>query len=179
MPGCITSDYKDVLVNLIKAEVGEAVLHTVVESIPLCSPTQTSGKPVIVKPERAIAEKWPDAEYHAKDGSMKEGSFSGLFKEVYGTPVTEDLICRWWGDKQECRSPSTVENFRNRGDIVKGNGDPAPIPTADMSAGQVERLFKDWKNELLTSGKKIHIYNPEAPEIKEATKAVEKKSKKA
>lgn len=176
MTGCITSDYKSVVLDLIKAEVAGTILRTVVETIPICSQAP-AGKPVIVKTERAVAEKWPDAEYHGKDGSVKKGSFSGLFREIYGTPVTEDLVCRWWGDKQECRSPSTVENFRNRGDIVKGNGDPAPIPLTDMSAGKVERLFKDWKDELISANKTIHIYNPDAPEIKEAIKAVEKKSK--
>ena len=45
------------------------------------------------------------------------------------------------------------------------------------SAGQVEKLYKDWKNHLLTDGKKINIYHPENPEIKQATTAIETKAK--
>lgn len=178
MAGCITSDYKDILVGAFKAELEPIIIAGIIQSIPICSGTQVPGKPAVVKSERAMAEPWPEASYYDKDGSVKTGSFSGLFKEIYGTPVTEDLICRWWGDKSECRSPSTVENFRNRGNIVKGNSEPAPVPSADMSAGQVERLYKEWKDHLLKAGLKINIYHPEHPSLKEATKTVEKTAKK-
>lgn len=177
--GCITLEYKEILLEAFKVNIEPAIIAGIIQSMPLCSGTQAGGgKPTVVKTERAMAGQWPEANYYDKDGTVKTGSFSGLFKEKYGTPVTEDLICRWWGDKSECRSPSTVENFRNRGDIVKGNGEMAPLPTSDMSAGQVERLYKDWKDHLLKSNMKINIYHPEHPSIKEATKAVEKTSKK-
>ena len=179
MPGCITSEYKEILVNALKAELEPAIIGGIVSSIPICSEGGGGGGKPEAKPSepRQAAELWPEATYHQKDGTPVTGSFTGLFKQLYGTPVTQDLVCRWWGDKQECRSPSTVENFRNRGDIVKGNGEMAPSPSFDMSAGQVEKLYKDWKNHLLTDGKKINIYHPENPEIKQATTAIETKAK--
>ncbi len=173
--GCITPDYKDFLVQLIDGDTSKELLRQFVKTFAICPTTGAPAKPTV---ERAIAGRWPEANYYAKDGTVQTGSFSGLFKEIYGTSVTEDLVCRWWGDKSECRSPSTVENFKNRGDIVKGNGELAPSPTTNMSAGQVERLYGEWKDKLLTEGRKIHIYHPENPAILEATKIVEKTAKK-
>ncbi|HEC60661.1 MAG TPA: hypothetical protein ENI27_00225 [bacterium] len=175
--GCITQDYKTLLVEMIDGDTSRELLKEFVKIFALCPSTAGPGtvKPTV---ERSVAGRWPDANYYGKDGKVQTGSFSGLFKEIYGTPVTEDLVCRWWGDRSECRSPSTVENFRNRGDIVKGNGDEAPTPATNMSAGQIERLYSTWKDKLLTEGKKIHIYHPENPAIKEATKIVAKSAKK-
>ena len=174
--GCITADYKEFLVQLIEGDTSKDLLTQFVKTFVICPTAVASGtKPAV---ERSIAGRWPEAKYYAKDGTVQEGSFSGLFREIYGTSVTEDLVCRWWGDKSECRSPSTVENFRNRGDIVKGNGEQAPSPSVNMSAGQVERLYGDWKDKLLSENRKIHIYHPQNPAILEATKIVEKTAKK-
>lgn len=173
---CITKDYKDLLAGLIEKDTRKELMLAMVEVIPVCTqPAPAAVKTVV---ERASAARWPDANYYDKDGSVKTGSFSGLFREIYGVPVTEDLVCRTWGDKQECRSPSTVENFRNRGDIVKGNGEEAPVPASNMSSGQIEKLYGDWKNRLLSANMKINIFHPESPVIKEATKTVEKTAKK-
>ena len=174
MESCITKDYKDILIGLIDANTAKEMMRTIVGALPLCASVPAAKATV----ERASATRWPDANYYSQDGTVKTGSFSGLFKDVYGQSVTEDLVCRWWGDKQECRSPSTVENFRNRGDIVKGNGEEAPVPKLDMSAGQIKRLYSDWKDRLLTEGKTINIFHPEAPAIKEATKIVAKTARK-
>ena len=173
---CITSGVKDILLSMINASLEKTILAGMVQAIPNCP--SFGAEAVKPKPSRLVAEQWPEANYFAKDGTVKTGSFSGLFKEIYGTPVTEDMICRWWGDKSECRSPSTVENFRNRGDIVKGNGEPAPTPSSEMSAGEVERLYKTWKDHLIKDSLSINIYHPEHPAIKEATTTVEKTSKK-
>ena len=147
MPGCITQDFKDSIIQLIDGEASRALLKEFVNILGICPTAVAAGtKPHV---ERQTAGRWPDANYYDKDGTVLTGSFSGLFKDIYGTPVTEDLVCRIWGDRTECRSPSTVENFRNRGDIVKGNGELAPKPVVNMSHGQVERLYGDWKNKLL------------------------------
>ncbi len=178
MGGCITQDYKDLFTDFINQDTSKDLLKEFVRVLTVCpsgaAPGASSTKPAV---ERQIAGRWPDAKYYGQDGSVKEGSFSGLFKEIYGTPVTEDLICRWWSDKSECRSPSTVENFRNRGDIVKGNGGEAPVPELNMSAGQIERLYGSWKDKLLTENLSIHIYHPLSPAIVEATKIVKKTAK--
>lgn len=179
MGGCITQDYKDLFLDFIEGDTSKELLKQFVKVLAVC-PTAATRPGAAVKPtvERSVAGRWPDANYYGKDGKVQTGSFSGLFKEIYGTPVTEDLVCRWWGDRSECRSPSTVENFRNRGDIVKGNGEEAPTPVTNMSSGQIERLYSTWKDKLLTEGKQIHIYHPENPAIKEATKIVEKSARK-
>jgi len=171
---CIYKGLADILIMFVRQDQEPEFIEKVINSFPICKEGDGPAKATT----RAPAEMWPDAVYYDKDGSTKEGSFSGLFKEIYGAAVTEDMICRYWGDKQECRSPSTVENFRNRGDIVKGNGEPAPAATEGMSAGQVERLFKTWKNHLIADNMKIHIYHPDNPDIKKATETVKKKSEK-
>ncbi len=176
--GCITADNKKFLLQLLDGDTSRDLLKEFVGTFAICPEAVASGTGNKPHVERSVAGRWPEANYYDKKGKVTSGSFSGLFKDIYGTPVTEDLVCRWWGDRSECRSPSTVENFRNRGDIVKGNGGLAPVPTINMSAGQVERLYGDWKDKLLSEGRKIHIYHPENPAILEATKIVEKTAKK-
>ena len=176
---CITSGYKNVLLGLLNAETEAAVIAAVLDTFKPCSPAATTGGPTVkIKKDRAAAGLWPNAIYYNKDGTTREGSFSGLYKELYGTPVTsrEAYICRWWGpgDQIECRSPSTVENFRDKGDIVKGDGEDPPPQNPDWDFDQVEAADKAWKASLLERGLKIHIYHPEHPTIKAATEEVKK-----
>jgi len=174
---CISEFYKGQLETLIQY-VTKDVLMEIVQKWPTCEggiPVSQSGI-VIQKSERVTAEPWPTATYYGKDGKIMEGSFSGLFKEIFGVPVTQDLVCSRTDRGQKCRALSTVENFRNRGMIIKGNGEDPPVPNGDMSSSQVEKMYKDWKDHLIKKGLKIKVFHPEYPGIKDAAHEAERKS---
>ena len=182
MAGCITSNWKDIVLGLLKAESSKNLLESVIGSIPLCgeatgqAPAEAGTAKIVVT--KSGTKNWPAAEFFNKDGSVEAGSMTGLFAKHYGQTVFEDNICRVYGPTHtDCRAQSTVENFMNRGCIVRGNGDPAPVPTSDMSVAQVDRMFSAWKDKLLAEGRKIKIYPPDHPSLKEATKAIEKAAK--
>jgi len=180
---CITPGIKSTILTLLRNDADIILLTSLIEQIPHCpSGGVASGGVSPEKKARQRAELWPEANYYDKDGSVTTGALTALFKEKYGEAVTENDICRWWttggvaGDQVECRSPSTVENFLAKGNIVRGNGEPPPSQDPSMSFSQVEKAYKEWKDYLLKNGLKVHVYHPENPEIIAATKAVEQKA---
>lgn len=179
---CISREYKDTLKALFAAKVADSILEQVVNTWELCpsgqqviSQAQQSIKAAVeTAGKRGVAEPWPEAIYYGKDGKAVTGSFSGLFKDIFGEDVLHDKVCRITETgKAQCRALSTVENWRNRGMIVKGNGEDPPVPKGDMSSDAIERMYKDWKKHLILTGKKVRIYHPENPDIKKAADKAE------
>jgi hypothetical protein len=165
MATCITQDVKSMLATLLAKEIPVAVLATVIDAIPSCE-SMGLGKAVAVAQTKRETENWPDAVLHDEKGEEVAGSLSGLFKDTFGVPVTEDLVCRITREGQpDCRAISAVENWQNRGYIVKGDGEASPVVEKGQSTGDIDRMYKNWKSKLLSENKVINIYHPKSPEV--------------
>lgn len=174
---CISADFKTMILGMLDKQMEPTVIHQVVDNLmPTCESLGIGVTKADVAKTRTSPEQWPEATLYEKGGGTKTGTISGLFKETFGIPVTQDVVCaiRSGEEKPECRAISSVENWRDRGYIVKGNGEVAPIPSGDLSAPAQTRILKDWKDKLLQENKKLHIYHPDSPLVKAATEAAKK-----
>jgi hypothetical protein len=128
-----------------------------------------------IGPGKCIDRKlWQPAIYYGKDGKAIKGSFSGLFEQIVGVPVTTDKVCSLVEGHADCRALSTIENWRNRGFIIKGDGDDPPVPAGKISGESMETLYDKWKKKMCLEDKTINIYHPEFPGIKQATEYAER-----
>jgi len=169
MAGCITQDWRDTLVAVLAQNVPSSAVSAIVKAIPVCG--EAAGAAVSravheekVEKAREGAKGWGKVIYYNErcQQTLKD-SPSGLFKELFGVEVTEDEVCRLQsGEKKEqCRALSVVENFRNRGFFVGGNGEEAPMPRGELSSAAQEREYKQWKDHLIATGKQMRVYHPD------------------
>ncbi|MFY9259567.1 MAG: hypothetical protein WAO71_03560 [Gallionella sp.] len=182
MSDCITEGY----VTVINLMLDNKLYDSLKNLLPVMARCGKAGGKVTVQEVadevkvKTRAETWPAAIYYDKDGTQIEGSVSGLYKEVFGIPVTEELICRISDgiEKKDCRAKSSIENWLSRGVVVRGNGDSTPNIDPNISASAQERVWADWKTKIKDEGKKIHLYHPDSPMIKQATDIIKKTAKK-
>ena len=171
---CITQDLKTLLLNMIeKKRPYEMMAVIVADAMPVCEASmfQELAESAKAASERAAPEQWPAAVLYKEDGSKEEGTISGLYKDTFNERVTEAVVCRVSRPGlPDCRAVSAVENWRAKGYLVKGNGEPAPVITKDMSTNAATRMFKDWKEKLIKEGKAINIYHPSQVETKKKSK---------
>jgi len=154
MAGCITEDFREVILGLIDEDTDKAVLKAVVGVIPACTPAMIKEKrrPGVevaawgTAAHRALAAPWGiEPVYVDKSGERTSyPSLSGLLKEL-NLPLS-GTQCDVEGKK--CRAQSVVEIFQIHGYTVSGNGEPKK------------------KGE---GGTKLTIFHPESPQMKEAT----------
>ena len=174
MAGCITSDYKSILVSLIEADITKEILKTILVAIPDCE-TQRPGARIpwgstehaaLSRAAKKPIEYWPSAEYHDELGNVSEWpSASALFKDLMGQDPSGS-VCMIEADeatgqiKETCRSLSLVDSFNVAGFVVRGNGEPPPV-TVGMSQREVTKAhLKARRYELLAflKGKKPNVY---------------------
>jgi len=130
MPGCITEDYKDLLVGLIIQELGAENLVAVVKAIPLCAlPEPLALLPEITIEEtkrakakkkaearRRLPEPWQAAEYKGALPSVKE-----KFEKLVGTYDNPTELAKKLGLKIK-GARNMVHVFERAGFKVSGDG---------------------------------------------------------
>ena len=152
MAGCITQDYKDILVNMIAAEVDKAILGGFISVIPICEPSGPLAG-AVEKAKRKAAMPWGiKPKYVDENGEEEEFSSPSALVGALGLPMS-GTQCDESGNT--CDAMSVVDILRFHGFIVKGNGeDPKKV-----SEG----------------GHQFLVWHPEAPQIKEAEEKPRKK----
>ena len=145
MAGCITQDYKNILVGLIDQETAREIISAVVTAIPLCE--QVIPLPAAVREAKArkVPAPWGIEPVYV-DEKGKETSFSSpsaLIKHL-NLPLS-GIQCDEEGVK--CKVLSVVEIMRVHGYTVSGNGEP-------KKAGE--------------GGVKMTVYHPKAEAIIQA-----------
>jgi len=147
MPGCITADYKDMLVGLIAQELGAEVLSGVVKAIPLCEERPPVSAEVVRAARKAPA-LWIDPKtgkpiepiyYDEKGKKEKYSSISALVAGL-GYPMS-GIQCDVEGKK--CKAMSAAEILQIHGYTVSGDGEPEKGVS-----------------------RKLTVYHPEAPQLK-------------
>lgn len=180
MAGCITEDYRDILIGLLDMETEKAIIAAVVGTIPICPGERISGKSVAFGKLKApgvlrtVPSRWPSAIYFNEAGEQEPwDSPSGLYKHLTGNPVSGQ-VCNDEGTS--CRALSLVDNFTISGFIVRGNGEPPPPSIGSKS--EVEKRHQAWKSHLLETDKKFLVFHPKAPGIQEGAEKAERSAKK-
>ena len=168
MAGCITSEYKTILTDWIHRGFEKAMLEALVESIPLCP----SGQPVGVvteaaeKSKRTMASLWPSAIFYDKEGKAQEyGSPSALYEKLIGGSPSRQVVCEIEGGTEKCSPATMVQSFTLHGYVVRGNGEPPPPFTANMSMADKVSAHNTWKEHLKSEGKHFLVYDPLAPQL--------------
>lgn len=138
MAGCITSDYKGIVLGLIDQETEKEIIRAVVSSIPLCEAK------MIVPEAREVAKRHVPTPWglepiyiDAKGKKEKFSSPSALVKHL-GLPMS-GIQCDAEGKK--CKAQSAVDILRIHGYTVSGDGEP---------------------KKAAEGGKKLTVYHPEA-----------------
>ena len=141
MAGCITSDYKTILMSLLDSDTQREMITAIVNTIPLCTaaPAASSSAVAAAKSTRRMAEPWGIEPIYV-DETGKETKFSSPSAVVkfLALPMS-GIQCDVEG--QKCKALSVVEILRVHGYTVTGNGEP-------KKAGE--------------GGKKMIIYHPMA-----------------
>ena len=138
MAGCITEDYKGILVGLIDQDTEKAILSAIIGAIPLCEEIKPTRE--VVAKARRVAEPWGIEPVYI-DEKGKEVSFSSpsaLLKQL-DLPLS-GIQCDPEGTK--CKALSVVEILRIHGYTVSGNGEP---------------------KKAAEGGEKMTVYHPKAP----------------
>lgn len=137
MAGCITADYKDIIMNMIDEEKSKEILLAVVDSIPLC---EVAPAAVAKEKVRRTPEPWGIEPVYvdAKGKKTTYSSPSALVKDL-GLKMS-GIQCDAEG--QACKAMSVVEILRINGYTVTGNGEEP------KKAGE--------------GGKKMTVYHPKS-----------------
>ena len=140
MAGCITSDYKDILLGLIKQDTEKSILSAIMGAIPLCEPVAVAPiKEAVEEAKRKVPEPWGIEPVYV-DESGKETTFSSpsaLIKHL-DLPLS-GVQCDVEGKK--CKALSVVEIMRVHGYTVTGDGEP---------------------KKAAEGGKKMTVYHPKS-----------------
>ena len=121
MPGCITQDYKDLLVGMISTDVTMDILSAVVKGVPLCAaPTTATAEGA--RAARKVPEPWGIKPVYvdAKGKKTTYDSPSSLVKEL-GLKMS-GIQCDAEG--KVCKASSAIDILRIAGYTVSGNGEP-------------------------------------------------------
>jgi hypothetical protein len=141
--GCITQDYKDIILQMIENEAEKQVITGFVQYIPLCE-TPTASKEAVERAKRAVPEVWGIEPVYV-DENGKETNYSSpsaLVKDL-GLKVS-GIQCDTEG--KSCKAMSVVDILRIKGYTVSGDGEPRK------------------KSE---GGEKLTVFHPDAPQMKE------------
>ena len=143
MAGCITSDYKAILIGLVEQETAKEIFLAIVGTIPLCPEITAVTKEVVKETHRKVPEPWgiEPVFYNEKGKTEKFSSPSALVKAL-GLPMS-GIQCDTEGKK--CRAMSAIDILRIQGFTVSGNGEP---------------------RKAVEGGKVLKVYHPEAPQLK-------------
>jgi len=142
MAGCITEDYKNILIGLVTSKLPYEAIAGVINTIPLCETTvPTATKDAVERTKRKKAVRWEIEPIYvnADKEETKVSSLSALIKQLK-LPMS-GIQCDIEGKK--CRALSAVEILRIHGYTVSGNGEPRK------------------KSE---GGEKLTVYHPDALE---------------
>lgn len=122
MAGCITQDYKDILVGLIDKETEKAILSAIVTAIPLCDRVTPTRGAVAEAKARKVPTPWGIEPVYVdeKGEKISFSSPSALLKHL-NLPLS-GIQCDEAGIK--CKALSVVEIMRVYGYTVTGDGEP-------------------------------------------------------
>lgn len=141
MAGCITQDYKDILVGLIDKDTEKVILSAIVGAIPLCEKIPAAAIPAAVREaKRKVPEVWGIEPVFVDEKGKKTtfSSPSALVKHL-GLKMS-GIQCDEEG--KSCKAMSVVDILRINGYTVSGNGEP---------------------KKAAEGGKKMTVFHPKAP----------------
>lgn len=144
--GCITKDYKDMLVNMLASEVGKDIIKEMVKYIPLCEerPVAAPAREEVERVKRKLPEVWGlEPVYFDAEGKETKYSSPSALVQSLGLKVS-GIQCDAEG--KSCRATSVVEILRLKGYTVSGDGEP---------------------RKAAEGGKVLKVYHPDAPQLKE------------
>lgn len=147
MAGCITGDYKSIVVRMIEAETEKAILLGLVQAIPLCEERPPITKEEAAKAKRKVPEIWGIEPIYVDEGG-KETKFSSpsALVQHLGLKVS-GIQCDAEG--KACKAMSVVDILRIQGYTVSGDGEP---------------------RKAVEGGEKLTVFHPDAPQLQETKK---------
>lgn len=153
MSGCITADYKDILVDMLTAEaIPRLSIRDVVSTIPVCEQakaTSCESGAEVEKAKRSAPTLWLNPEdgspikphYFDEDGKESDFTSVSALVKARGLPMS-GIQCDLEGKK--CKATSAVEILAVHGYVVRDDGN---TPVKGVS-------------------KKLNVYHPSAPQLK-------------
>lgn len=142
MAGCITQDFKDILLSMIDQEAEKAVIHSLVQYMPLCEVAKPP-KEEVERAKRAVPEVWGiEPIYFDENGKETKFSSPSALVKALGLEVS-GIQCDVEGKK--CKAMNVVDIIRIHGYTVSGNGEP---------------------RKAAEGGKKLTVYHPDAPQAR-------------
>ena len=129
--GCMTEDYKTILVELVAKNVPHDVLKYVVNSIPICpigGPAVSAVKKA-AESKRGVPERWPEPDYIDAEGKRTHfSSISALIDKLGFKMSGTQVVCNIeTGVEEKCKAASSVEILRLQGYTVEGDGEPTKL----------------------------------------------------
>lgn len=142
MAGCITQDYRDILVTMISADVEKSALLSLIQHLPLCEVAKPP-KEEVERAKRAVPEVWGiEPIYFDENGKETKFSSPSALVKALGLEVS-GIQCDVEGKK--CKAMNVVDIMRIHGYTVSGDGEP---------------------RKAAEGGEKLTIYHPNAPQAR-------------
>ena len=176
--GCITNDYRGILLGLIEQGQPKEIILPILRSIPDCEAVRPCGVKVVDEEvKRKHASNWPPFAYYINKAGEKVEytSPTAMYTALTGKNVSAQVCIISDNGEQKCHANSLIDNFALSGYIVLGDDEPAPVSDEAKTDNQNLAISQEWKKHLLDTGKHFIVMSPAAPEIKEATNKAEKK----
>ena len=143
MAGCITSDYKTILVGLVVQDTAKEMLQAIIGTIPICPEVSVAAKAAVKEATRKAPEPWGiEPVYYNEKGKKETFSSPSALVKALGLPMS-GIQCDTEGKK--CRAMSAIDILRIQGYTVSGNGEP---------------------RKAAEGGKVLKVYHPDAPQLK-------------
>jgi len=121
MPGCITQDYKDMLVGLVAQKLGATEITGVIKAIPLCAEVKPARE-AVERAKRAVPAAWGiEPVYVNAKGKRETFSSPSALVKALGLPMS-GIQCDTEGKK--CKASSAIDILRIHGYTVSGDGEP-------------------------------------------------------
>ena len=121
MAGCITEDYKNIILGMLEQEMEKSVITGLVKAIPIC-PTVGAAPSKPAEKKRSVPEPWGLSPLYIdeKGKEQKFDSPSALVKHL-NLPMS-GIQCDTSG--QKCKVMNAIDILRVHGYTVSGNGEP-------------------------------------------------------
>lgn len=179
--GCITDQWRGILANMIQSDAEKPIILGVLNHIPRCEdsmPMAKTGKPAGEEVKRKQATLWPSPAFYIneKGEKIEYSSPSAMWKDLTGQGVSAQVCVMKESGEVKCHANSLIDNFAQKGYVIRGNGEPAPVSKDELTDSQNLAESERWKQHLIETGKKFTVFHPNAPELKAAGASAEKKT---
>jgi hypothetical protein len=181
MDSCITQDLKVALIKMIDNKRPYEILKVFAEDfMPVCAePAAVTAGTVHAAGEAAkrsmpsAESQWGPTTYYDEKGEKHDyTSPSKAFEELFNVSPSVGIECEIVKGEAKCIPKTMVMSFMSRGMIVRGDHEPPPVITHDMSERDRVTLHQAWNQRLKASGKHFTVYHPKSPQAMKLDEAV-------